>query len=314
MVASWPPRSTTSNARTPSRPGSANCACWRPTRRRTTGDRGSAPVVVGGVDRRGLPAVSAPRETRRHEPRIGRSGPHRRRRHRRRCWPGSPGSAHLHRRHRGSRRVHGPGLSGTRGVALPGARGVSAADYAGGPADGQLIDGADAPPWRRPCARWPTSPAGRATRRGAAARPPRRPSTCCGGASGCAPWPPSRSWWRRRPTGAGSWQLAWCGTASSPQQARARRGVPPMPVVEALRAAAQVTVLPQPAPLGGALLEETGLIARWLAAPGVRNRQRHTGFASPLGSAGRWASWAATARSARLAAERGCPGRLRAAG
>ena len=59
----------------------------------------------------------------------------------------------------------------------------------------------------------------------------------------------------------------------------------------------------QPAPLGGALLEETGLIARWLAAPGVRNRQRHNGIRLSAWLGGRWASWAATARSARLAAE-----------
>lgn len=104
------------------------------------------------------------------------------------------------------------------------------------------------------------------------------------------------------PDGAGGWQLAVVRHGQLAAAGSARRGVPPMPVVEALRAAAQV-VLPQPAPLGGALLEETGLIARWLAAPGVRIVSATTGFASPLGSAGRWASWAATARSARLAAE-----------
>ena len=47
----------------------------------------------------------------------------------------------------------------------------------------------------------------------------------------------------------------------------------------------------------------SALIARWLAQPGVRIVRAEPGWTSPLGSAGRWASWAASARSARLAAE-----------
>ncbi|MBW0017390.1 MAG: DEDD exonuclease domain-containing protein [Mycobacterium sp.] len=83
----------------------------------------------------------------------------------------------------------------------------------------------------------------------------------------------------------------------------AGRGVPPMPVIEALRAGAQA-VLPTTAPLGGAMVEETALIARWLAAPGVRIVSvAEEGWASPLRSAGAWAAWAASARSARLAGE-----------
>ncbi len=93
-------------------------------------------------------------------------------------------------------------------------------------------------------------------------------------------------------------QLAGAGTA--------KRGVPPMPVVDAIRAGAQA-ILPAPAPLGGALVEETALVARWLATPGVRIvRVADTGpdgWASPLRSAGAWAAWAASARSARLAGE-----------
>ncbi|MDH6195042.1 DNA polymerase-3 subunit epsilon [Mycobacterium frederiksbergense] len=88
-------------------------------------------------------------------------------------------------------------------------------------------------------------------------------------------------------------QLAGAGTAG--------RGVPPMPVVDAICAAAQV-ILPTATPLGGALVEETALIARWLAAPGVRIVRTDSGYATPLGSAGRYAQWAATARSAQLAA------------
>ena len=74
-----------------------------------------------------------------------------------------------------------------------------------------------------------------------------------------------------------------------------------MPVVESLRSAAQV-VLPKPGPLGGALVEETALITRWLSQPGVRIVCATEGFASPVHSAGQWQGWAATARTARLAA------------
>ncbi len=89
-------------------------------------------------------------------------------------------------------------------------------------------------------------------------------------------------------------QLAAAGTA--------QRGVPPMPVIDAIHAGAQ-TILTADAPLGGALVEETALIARWLAAPGVRivRVADDIGWASPLRSAGPWAGWAATACSARLA-------------
>ncbi|MBU3706408.1 MAG: DEDD exonuclease domain-containing protein [Mycobacterium sp.] len=103
------------------------------------------------------------------------------------------------------------------------------------------------------------------------------------------------------PDGAGGWQLTVVRHGRLAAAGRARRGVPPMPVVEALLAAAQV-VLPQPAPLGGALVEETALITRWLSGPGVRIVSATEGFASPRESAGPWLDWAATARSARYAA------------
>jgi len=103
------------------------------------------------------------------------------------------------------------------------------------------------------------------------------------------------------PDGTGGWQLAVVRHGQLAAAGVAPRRVPPMPVVEALQACAQ-TVLPRPAPLGGALVEETALIARWLNAPGVRIVSATTGLASPLHSAGPWHQWAATARSARLAA------------
>jgi DNA polymerase-3 subunit epsilon len=105
-----------------------------------------------------------------------------------------------------------------------------------------------------------------------------------------------------RPDGAGGWQLAVVRHGQLAAAATARRGVPPMPVVDAICAGAQA-ILPISAPLGGALVEETALIVRWLAGPGVRIVRAEPGYASPLASAGRWATWAASARSARLAAE-----------
>ena len=103
------------------------------------------------------------------------------------------------------------------------------------------------------------------------------------------------------PDGAGGWQLAIVRHGQLAGAGCARAHVPPMPVVDALRSSAQV-VLAQPAPLGGALVEETSLIARWLAKPGVRIVSATDDFASPRHSAGPWLEWAATARSARYAA------------
>lgn len=105
------------------------------------------------------------------------------------------------------------------------------------------------------------------------------------------------------PDGSGGWHLAVIRRGQLAAAGSAPRGVPPMPVVDAIAAGAQ-TVLSSSAPLGGALVEETALIARWLAAPGVRIvRVAGDGWASPLRSAGAWAGWAAAARSARLASE-----------
>jgi DNA polymerase III subunit epsilon len=110
------------------------------------------------------------------------------------------------------------------------------------------------------------------------------------------------------PDGDGGWQLVVIRYGQLAGAGTAVRGVPPMPVVDAISAGAQV-ILPQPAPLGGALVEETALITRWLATPGVRivrvtsGDDDATGWCSPLRSAGPWAEWAASARSARVAAE-----------
>jgi DNA polymerase-3 subunit epsilon len=115
-----------------------------------------------------------------------------------------------------------------------------------------------------------------------------------------------------RADGNGGWHLAVIRHGQLAAAGIARRGVPPMPVIDAICLGAQAvlrTEAPSPAsgwyPQGGALVEETGLIARWLAQPGVRIVRADPGYASPVGSAGRWTAWAASARSARAAAEQG---------
>jgi DNA polymerase III subunit epsilon len=106
-----------------------------------------------------------------------------------------------------------------------------------------------------------------------------------------------------KPDDDGGYHLAVIRHGQLAAAGSARRGVPPMPVVDAIAAGAQA-ILPAPAPLGGALVEETALIVRWLSTPGVRIvRVADEGWASPLRSAGAWAAWAAAARSARLASE-----------
>ncbi|CAN5633568.1 DEDD exonuclease domain-containing protein [soil metagenome] len=111
-----------------------------------------------------------------------------------------------------------------------------------------------------------------------------------------------------QPDGQGGWHFAVIRRGQLAAAGTARRGVPPMPVVDAICAGAQV-ILAEPAPLGGALVEETGLIARWLAAPGTRIVRTSEGWTSPVHAAGRWAAWSATARSARVAAEQRTPER-----
>ncbi len=108
------------------------------------------------------------------------------------------------------------------------------------------------------------------------------------------------------PDGQGGYHLGVIRHGRLAAAGTAKRGVPPMPVIDAIQAGAQA-ILPASAPVGGALVEETALIARWLGNPGVRIVRvadpDSCGWASPLRSAGAWAAWAASARSARLAGE-----------
>lgn len=111
------------------------------------------------------------------------------------------------------------------------------------------------------------------------------------------------------PDGQGGYQFAVIRYGQLAAAGTAKRGVPPMPVIDAIHAGAQA-ILRTAAPLGGALVEETALIARWLTSPGVRIVRVAAdcdGWASPLRSAGAWAAWAALARSARVAGEQDGP-------
>ncbi len=107
-----------------------------------------------------------------------------------------------------------------------------------------------------------------------------------------------------RPDGHGGWDLAVirCGRLAS--AGTAVRAVHPMPVVDALVAAAE-TVLPGPGPLRGAPAEEVALLARWLHQPGTRLVQTSAPYAEPAWGAARWSRWAEVARSAAHAATLG---------
>ena len=94
-----------------------------------------------------------------------------------------------------------------------------------------------------------------------------------------------------RPDGRGGWELAVVRHGRLAAAGVARRGVPPMPVVEALRTGAQ-TVLPGPGRCAGPA-EEVGLLHRWLtgAAPGWSTATRR-GPSRPAAPRAAWAEWA----------------------
>ncbi|MBB5923729.1 DNA polymerase-3 subunit epsilon [Actinoalloteichus hoggarensis] len=101
-----------------------------------------------------------------------------------------------------------------------------------------------------------------------------------------------------RPDGAGGWHLAVIRHGRLASAGTARRGVPPMPVVEMLRASAE-TVLPEPGPLRGATADEVIVIRRWLTTGGTRLVDSDVPWAEQTGGAGRWQRWAAKADAGR---------------
>ena len=100
-----------------------------------------------------------------------------------------------------------------------------------------------------------------------------------------------------RPDGARGWDLAVVRHGRLAAAGRARRGVPPLPVVDALVATAE-TVRPGPGPLCGAPPEEVAVVTRWLERPGTRLVRTSTPWALPRRGAGSWAAWVRRARDA----------------
>lgn len=105
------------------------------------------------------------------------------------------------------------------------------------------------------------------------------------------------------PDGDGGWHIAVIRYGQLAGAAVARRGIPPMPVVEAASVAAQV-VLPTVEPFGGGAPEEIALISRWLAEPGVRIVSSTAGYVEASGCSQQLRNWAAAARSAQLTGAR----------
>ncbi|MGV9299623.1 MULTISPECIES: DEDD exonuclease domain-containing protein [Amycolatopsis] len=99
------------------------------------------------------------------------------------------------------------------------------------------------------------------------------------------------------PDGNGGWELSVIRYGRLASAGVARRGVPPMPVVESLVAAGE-TVLPGDGPLRGAPGEEVGILLRWLARPGTRLVRTTRPWAEPAAVAG-WQAWLARVADAR---------------
>jgi DNA polymerase III subunit epsilon len=87
------------------------------------------------------------------------------------------------------------------------------------------------------------------------------------------------------PDGGGGWQISVVRFGRLAAAGVAPRGTPPWPVIEALRATAEV-VTPRPGPLRAALAEETECILRWLDEPGTRLVDTSQPWAMPAFGAG----------------------------
>ena len=102
-----------------------------------------------------------------------------------------------------------------------------------------------------------------------------------------------------RPDGRGGWELAVLRYGRLASAGVAQRGVPPMPVVAALRTGAE-SVRTGPGPLRGAPAEEVAVLLRWLHQPGTRLVHSDIAWAEPAHGAGRWSGWLERADAAPL--------------
>ncbi|WP_301546990.1 DEDD exonuclease domain-containing protein [Gordonia sp. X0973] len=101
-----------------------------------------------------------------------------------------------------------------------------------------------------------------------------------------------------RPGPAGGWRFAVVRHGRLAGAGTADAHTPPMPVVEAVIAAAE-TVIPSAGPLHGAAPEEAALVYRWITAADARIVDASGGLALPRFSACGWEGWAVRARAAR---------------
>ena len=101
-----------------------------------------------------------------------------------------------------------------------------------------------------------------------------------------------------RPDGNHGWEFAVVRHGRLASAGVARRGVPPMPVVDALTASAE-TVLPAEGPLRGAPAEEVALVLRWLDRPGTRMVRCSHPWTEPARAAASWRGWLSRADAAR---------------
>ncbi len=92
------------------------------------------------------------------------------------------------------------------------------------------------------------------------------------------------------PDGSGGWEISVIRNGRLASAGTARRGIGPMPVVDALVASAE-TVIPGVGPLFGSNPEEVRLLLRWLARPGVRLVRTAQPWAEPARAAGSWRGW-----------------------
>ena len=101
-----------------------------------------------------------------------------------------------------------------------------------------------------------------------------------------------------QPDGAGGWHFAVVRHARMAAAGSAPRGVAPMPVVDALQAAAE-TVVPGAGPLLGASADEAQVVHRWLSAEGTRMVRCSQPWAEAAGSAASWRQWVDRASAGR---------------
>jgi DNA polymerase III subunit epsilon len=102
-----------------------------------------------------------------------------------------------------------------------------------------------------------------------------------------------------RPDGSGGWEVSVLRYGRLAAAGVARRGTPPMPVIDALRLGAQA-ILPGPGPLHGAPVEEVRLLHRWLTTGGTRLVVSEPAWREPARGAGSWGAWAERARPVEL--------------